>query len=184
LAATLSLGQDTAEVLGFETFEVPNLRLGSQELAVSGQQSILSGAEVQGKNFVGFGELLVVLISHDLLTTSKWSCSSFYPSQDRLQAFSQVGTRRKGKKRRRINGHAIEQNLSVGRCWIMLDHDMCRVSFLCMAVRPSRPSTDASMYSCILPCMGKNREKNESEIIPGSNFHWKTKRGECTSRQW
>ena len=88
MAATLSLGQDTAEVLGFETFEVPNLRLGSQELAVSGQQSILSGAEVQGKNCVGFGELLVVLICFNISRSShnldsgaddfpKWSCSSF-----------------------------------------------------------------------------------------------------------
>jgi hypothetical protein len=31
---------------------------------------------------------------------------------------------------------------------------------------------------------GKESGKKESEIIPGSNFHWKTKRGECTSRQW
>ena len=53
---------------------------------------------------------------------------------------------------------------------------MCRISFLCMAARPSKPLTDASMYSCILPCMGKNREK-KTEIIPGSNFHWKTKEG-------
>jgi hypothetical protein len=54
---------------------------------------------------------------------------------------------------------------------------MCRVSFLCMAARPSRPLTDASMYSCILPCMGKNREKKNRKLFRAQTFTGKLKEG-------
>jgi hypothetical protein len=125
LAATLSLGQDTAEVLGFETFEVPNLRLGSQELAVSGQQSILSGAEVQGKNCVGFGELLVVLISHDLLTT--WIVV-LMTSQNGVAAASVSGSitsvqpswNEKKKQEKKANQWTCHRTES--ERWTVLDH--------------------------------------------------------------